>query len=526
MVESILIVDALAAGHGRRKSSRDSIGCGPRTIAGIFEANDLECRIIRSEDITSRRQLKRFSHLTISAMTMDIDSCRHVIQSWRRANKSGLVIVGGPIALDPKPVLKALHPDVLVIGEGEGTLTELISKNFFDERIDLSHITGIGYFESGQPVINRRRSLIPEDDLSKFRPSVDRIVDYQAYQASKVYVEVLRGCSNFQRTALQLPDGRQCNDCGNCFSADLETRLDCPIDIPPGCGFCSVPSTWGPPRSRSKTDIVEEIRGLLELGVHRIVLEAPDFLDYMRGSHPLTDACEPKPNLDAISSLLNDIVSLPQFDNNNTHLAIENIKACLFTDDVAQVIAKSVPTTSPNIGLETGSEHHARQIGKCGTPYDVIRAVRTARSYGMNPFVYLIYGLPGETPESVEQSISMMRELSKIGVERVILYGFRPLPNSAFASFPEPTLRNPLAERMRRVAQEINREKKTDYVGKTVRGVVAEPSWAKKGYSIVYPLGEGPIMTVHGGFSPGTLLDIKITKVLSEGLLLGVVVDD
>ena len=38
---------------------------------------------------------------------------------------------------------------------------------------------------------------------------------------------------------------------------------------------------------------------------------------------------------------------------------------------------------------------------------------------------------------------------------------------------------------------------------------------------MVYPLSEGPLMTVEGGYSAGTLLDVQVTDILSPGLLLG-----
>ena len=38
---------------------------------------------------------------------------------------------------------------------------------------------------------------------------------------------------------------------------------------------------------------------------------------------------------------------------------------------------------------------------------------------------------------------------------------------------------------------------------------------------MVYPLGEGPIMTVLGGYSPGTVMKVRVVKPLSAGLLLG-----
>jgi len=302
--------------------------------------------------------------------------------------------------------------------------------------------------------------------------------------------------------------------------------MDCPEDIPPGCGFCSVPGTWGPPRSRSIEVIVEEVRELLDLGVHRIVLESPGFLDFMRGKEPLTDPCHPPANLEAIRNLLDRLNALPQVVNKTAHITIENMKACLFSEDVAKTLVDSMMASSPNIGLETGSEKHLRDIGKCGSPDDVISAVQVASKYGMSPFVYFIYGLPGETEETVNESIEIMKAVSEAGAERIILYGFRALPGTAFENHPESSTKSELGMLLRNEADRINREKKDNYLGKTIRGIAAEPSWVRHGYTMVNPLEEGPLMTVPGGYSTGTLLKVLISKVLSGGLVAGEVVQD
>ncbi|TFG33789.1 B12-binding domain-containing radical SAM protein [Candidatus Thorarchaeota archaeon] len=527
MSNRILVIDALSAGTGIRRSSRDSIGCGPRTVCGVFEKHDIDCRIIRVEDVaTKKNMLRKFDHLAISAMTMDFPAVSALVKFWRRSKKKGRIVLGGPIASDSS-LLKDLNVELFVIGEGETTLEELILKGFFEEDIDLTKIDGCAFLLNNKIHVTRNRKLLSSEALSiEYHPSTTRIIDYQAYQASKVYVEVTRGCSNFRRTTLPTKDGYQCSDCGNCDSSDPHTRLNCPENIPPGCGFCSVPSTWGFPRSRSINTIVEEIRELVILGVHRIVLESPGFLDYMRGMEPLTDPCYPPANLTAIRELLEKINALPQVASKEVHIAIENMKACLFTEEVAGTLVKALPLTSPNIGLETGSEQHMREIGKCGSPSDVISAVAIAARYGMKPFVYFIYGLPGETPESVTESLNIMRAVSKAGAERIILYGFRALPGSAFEGYPDSKVKDDLGLILRQEADLINRQKKENYLGLVLRGVAAEPSWNSHGYTMIYPLAEGPLMTVHGGYSPGTLLSVRITKVLSGGLLEGEVVQN
>ncbi len=523
----VLIIDTLSAGSGQRTSSRDSIGCGPRAVAGVFEKHGIQCRIRRVDEVLPKKGiLKRFDHLAMSAMTMDQIAVQKMVKLWRQYRQKGRVLLGGPIAADSENILKQIRPDILVIGEGEATLDELLERNFLGEKIELSDIHGIGFLESNKPRINQTRALITSQEFSeRFHPSTSRIIDYTAYQACKVYVEILRGCSNFRRTKYPLADGTQCTECGNCDSKNALSRMDCPEDIPPGCGFCSVPGTWGPPRSRSADSIIQEVKELLDLGVHRIILEAPGFLDYMRGEPPLTDPCYPPANLSAIKDLLGRLNKLPQVSEGLVHIAIENMKACLFTNKVAKTLKKSMISSSPNIGLETGSEYHMRQIGKCGSPDDVVRAVKVAKLHDMKPFVYLIYGLPGETAETTEDSIQMMQRVCEAGAERIILYGFRALPGSAFAGYPESSQKDEFGQALRNEAEKINRQKKEQYLETVVRGIAAEPSNTHHGFTMVYPLEEGPLMTVPGGFSAGTLLSVKVTEVLSSGLVAGEVVD-
>jgi radical SAM superfamily enzyme YgiQ (UPF0313 family) len=528
MKNRILIVDALSAGSGQRSSSRDSIGCGPRAVAGVFEKHDIESRIHRIEDVLSRKGiLRRFDHIAISAMTMDWVATQKMVRMWRQGKPGGRVILGGPIAAEPTRALEDIKPDVVVIGEGEATLNDLLQTGFLKGDSPLLEIPGIAFTKSGKHVVTTPRQLLSSHDISEeYHPSTIRIVDYPAYQASKVYVEILRGCSNFRRTDLALPDGRECTECDNCDSEDASVREDCPESIPPGCGFCSVPGTWGPPRCRSIDSIVSEVRELVDLGVHRVVLEAPGFLDYMRGDEPMTDPCNPPANLDAIRGLLGGLNSIPQVKEGTVHIAIENMKACLFTEDVANVLVESMLSSSPNIGLETGSDYHMKQIGKCGESGDVLRAVNVAKKFGMKPFVYLIYGLPGENAETTEQSVKMMHQVSEAGAERIILYGFRALPGSAFADFPESSTKDEFGIRLRKEAEKINRQKKEQYVGTVVRGIAAEPSRTHHGFTMVYPFEEGPLMTVQGGFTSGTLVSVKVTEALSSGLVAGEVVQE
>ena len=80
-----------------------------------------------------------------------------------------------------------------------------------------------------------------------------------------------------------------------------------------------------------------------------------------------------------------------------------------------------------------------------------------------------------------------MRKIGDAGAERIILYGFRSLPNSAFSDFSSAQPNDPQSKVLRDAASAINRSRKFDYIGKKILGVAAEPSWKMHGYTMVYP---------------------------------------
>ena len=173
MTDKILIVDALGSGSGQRRSSRDSIGCGPRTIAGVLEKHDVTSKIVRAEDIpASNGTLRGFTHLAISAMTMDLAITQQIVHFWRKSRPRGRVIIGGPIATGAEKIFQELQPDLYVIGEGEHTIEELIRKGFFNSEIDLGGIKGIAYPESNAMMFTNPRPFLESQSCVFLRPSL------------------------------------------------------------------------------------------------------------------------------------------------------------------------------------------------------------------------------------------------------------------------------------------------------------------------------------------------------------------
>jgi len=516
-----LIVDVLGAHEEGRKATLDVIGAGPRSIASVLRKKGVDVDLIPYERI-DQVEIGRYDILLVSAMTSDLPVSKKIVEKWNKFNK--VSIAGGPIACDPiDPLIRAKFR-ICVIGEGEETLSELIDSGFNS----LDKICGLAYLEGGEMRINPLRPIMPRKIYDSYEPLTNVVKSYPFYWARRVYVEVVRGCSNFFRTRLKLPNGRECNDCDNCRSGDLEDRYNCPQGIPPGCGFCSVPSTFGPPRSRSVEKIVKEIEGLLREGCKRIVLSGSDILDYGRDllvdPKPLTNPREPEPNYDVLEELFTRVTELPDIERGKAFISIENVKACLVTEKAAKLLGKYFRGATVHIGCETGSEEHARLIGRPSSPSEVIRAVKLLRENGLRPYVYFIHGLPGQSYETVEDTVEVMEKVYEAGAEKITVYRFRSLPMSAFSSFKTapPAVKSELSMRIVSKAREINVRSKRALIGKRLKAIVASPYHKDKSLLVAYPIKHGPVVLIKRRNSLiGRLIKVEITNVVSDRLVKG-----
>jgi len=523
-----LIIDALASGKGKRRSTLDVIGAGPRTVAGVLEAQGLEPDIIEVEKYLTSNASRNQDTLFISGMTSDLPAIQRTVRKWRK-NNNGPIIIGGPVTSEPDRVLTRSGGDITVIGEGEYTLHEILNNGLLDGKIPekLEEIKGISYRRGKQVHINPLRPVQSKKIFEEFQPSTQTITNYRLHKSARVYVEAVRGCSNFHRARIG-EIGGNCTYCEQCTESGLTERYDCPMGIPTGCGYCSVPSLYGPPKSRSSRLIIDEVAELFTLGVHRIVLSAPGFLDYQRETlvspEPLTDPRKPEPNYDAIEELLSSLTELPQVASGYASIMIENIKAGLVTEQAAEFLGRYLKGTPVSIGFETGSDRHSRLLGRPDTPSETLTALKRLKEAGMKPYVYFIHGLPGQDTETVDDTVDMINQSMRFGADRVILYRFQSLPASTFCQYPSgaPAVKDPLSKRIYDAAQRANLGRKEDLVGQSMDVVVAERYDKNPRYWVAYPLQHGPVMLLDEvDLVEGDVVKVEVVDVESDRMVIG-----
>lgn len=530
-----LVIDALARYKGKRYSTFDVVGAGPRIVAGIIESTGHDVLLLSYEKFMANKKLaKNFQIILVSVMSQDLGALKKIRDAVSNYNKRAKIVVGGPASYDYEYILGNRLADLVVIGEGEIPIEKLFTSDvidIIDDPPELSRIPALAYMHKGKIELTSASIRTPKEVLNRLKPWTKIGLSYDKPWFLRIYVEVTRGCSNFMRPRLRILG---CIDCNVCINGTPRAKLYCPAQIPPGCGFCSVPSLFGPPRSRSIESIVSEIEELIDNGAERIVLSAPDFLDYMREElvhpDPLTDPCNPPPNYDAIENLFSRIYEIDEVRRGKVKIFIENIKACLVDTRVAKIFERYIKGTTIHIGLETGDKEYNMLIGKPADPARVVLACKILSNHGLRPYVYLMYGLPYQGFRTYRKTLEIIDKLRYVGVEKITLYKYTPLPRTAFEKLkPRIDKYREIIEILKKRVNKFNYERKKELLDKTLEAYLILNKENMKWYG--YPVMHGPTIFIKDKLDEsldGSKAMVKIVGISSRyvwGRVVGIIDD-
>jgi anaerobic magnesium-protoporphyrin IX monomethyl ester cyclase len=88
-----------------------------------------------------------------------------------------------------------------------------------------------------------------------------------------------------------------------------------------------------------------------------------------------------------------------------------------------------------HFGLETGDPEHLRRIGKPGMKISTVKeAIRLTKEAGVMPMAHLLLGLPGETHDTIRQTLKAIREL---GLTQISVNIATPYPGTPLFRYAE-----------------------------------------------------------------------------------------
>ncbi|ABA20210.1 Radical SAM [Trichormus variabilis ATCC 29413] len=305
-----------------------------------------------------------------------LESLQIPIRASLRDDSHPIVFGGGPVlTANPEPFAEFF--DVILLGDGENLLGNLIeaykevrNASRQNQLQALAQVPGIyvpslyvveyeaadGVISSIKPISLEVPPVVQKQTYRGNTLSASTVVTEKAAWENIFMVEVVRSC-------------------------------------PEMCRFCMASYLTLPFRTASLTD---SLIPAIEKGLQ--VTNRLGLLGASVTQHP------------EFETLL-DYISQPKYDD--VRLSIASVRTNTVTEQLAKTLAKR-DTRSLTIAVESGSEKIRQIINKKLHNDEIIQAAINAKAGGLTALkLYGMVGLPGETPEDLDATVTMMRSIKK-----------------------------------------------------------------------------------------------------------------
>jgi len=239
---------------------------------------------------------------------------------------------------------------------------------------DLSSIKGLGWRSNGDIKLNPDRLFIP--DLNELPLPMHHLLPLDDYRMPLIkgpyaFVVPSRGC-------------------------------------PAGCKYCIKHVSYNyAVRLRSAENIMAELWSLKSLGINNVMLYA-DLFTVNRDQ--VVSLCQ---------AMIDEKIDMKWMCNSRVDYVDEEMLSLMGQAGCHMI----------SWGIESGSEEVLKRARKGANPAKAEQALRWARNAGIKNFGYFIIGLPGETEETIKQTIAFSK---KLPLNVAIFHIAAPYPGTPF----------------------------------------------------------------------------------------------
>ncbi len=367
-------------------NSRKHIHMGLGYLAGALLAHGYDVSLwdaaVEEEFETFEQHLQRHHYdvVGISAPTPLIYS------AWQAAaiakQHGAVTILGGPhLTLMPHESMDVPAVDLVARGEAEQTIIEIMAALAMDSGAQAAPDAPRCFKPEHMAAIN---GLSWRDEAGNIKHNVDRLLsqDLDAIPFPAHHLFKIERYTNLN----PLTDGL--NPHARAYT--IVTSRGCPYK----CTYCSKPITGNTWRGRSVENVIAEWRWLVQdLGATEI---------------GVTDDIW---NLDRTRA---KTLCRALIDNNLNHVPWVTIHGMKVNNTDAELfqLMKAAGCKRVGFGIENGDDDMLRHVVKKGQTVQMVRnAVKWAKQAKLQTMGFFIYGMPGETEESMEKTTRLALEL-------------------------------------------------------------------------------------------------------------------
>ena len=288
------------------------------------------------------------------------------------------------------------------------------------------------------------------------------------------------------------------------------------------CSYCIIPFARGRTVSRSREDILEEIKGMTAQGVKEFVITGIHVSSYgydikYPGAKPQADRFAP----DILIGLLGSIDELEGVER----IRLGSLEPRIITKEFAQGL-KSIKSLCPHfhLSLQSGCDSVLKRMNRHYDTAVFEECVRILRETFDDPAITtdVIVGFPGETEEEFEQSLEFVQ---KTGFYQMHIFKYSKRKGTVAASMPHQLTEAQKAERSDRM-EEAERRMTAAYISRHI-GSVADVLYEEEqliggvkmicGYTREYIR----VAAVSGAGS-GEIKSVRLGAEAAPGILSGV----
>ncbi len=307
------------------------------------------------------------------------NACKIAAAIKKNFPKKPIVIGGAHPSVMPEQCLKTGFFDIIVRGEGEETMKDLVLH--FNSKIELKNISGISYIEHDRIKHNKDRTLIA--DINEIPLPSRKLFPVEKYNDT-------------------LPDHEE-------KATTLITSRGCPWS----CVYCNKSIFGKKYRFREPDNIIEEIKNIIQ--------------DYNVKHFNIMDDLFTL-NKNRVIDFCNMLIS------ENIVIKWRCVSRTNTIDEEILRIMKKAGCVAISFGVESGDKGILKKIKKGATTNQVRNAFAKCRKVGISTYAYFMIGFPWDTKKTIETTINFARRISPTGVT---FYVVTPLPGTELWTIAE-----------------------------------------------------------------------------------------
>jgi anaerobic magnesium-protoporphyrin IX monomethyl ester cyclase len=314
-----------------------------------------------------------------TAVTMNYKAAREVIQEIKHIAPEVVTVMGGPhVTFSTSETLTSTPElDLIVMGEGDVTVVDLV-RELESGRRDWNEVRGVAFRGAdGEMVVTPAQDVVDVNTLSQ---PARHLLPLGRYRA------------------LRMP-------------ISITTARGCPFP----CIFCSARDMAGAKiRNRTADIVVDELEDLAGLGFHQI--NFADDLFTGRKKHCM--------------AVCDEILARGLKITWSCYSRVDTISP--------EMLAKmrQAGCTTMAFGIESANAEILKAVRKGITIAKTLEAIEMCVEAGIDPHCSFIFGLPGETKETMAETLEFCQKISAMGAS----YGIHllaPFPGTAVREMQE-----------------------------------------------------------------------------------------